>query len=202
MYSISMQISRGGTTGLLWWHRPSYRVVGGGCLFSVSPGQEGEGLTSNKLLPWIWRCFMSEWLLSSVVLSWGSCISMDAWLCTLLSTCHQISCSLVHISSICRGTLERQSLFSPPSNSLLPVTFAFRFLHWILQSEHGKAFARAKLLFQLKEISSVVSLVQGPCLTLEEPPAVTVTCDVPTGSKLHVDSSTERVISVGSVHRC
>lgn len=59
-----------------------------------------------------------------------------------------------------------------------------------------------KFLFQLKEISSVVSLVQGPCLTLEEPLAVTVTYDVPTGSKLHVDTSTERVISVGSVHRC
>lgn len=98
----------------MWWHRLSYRVVGGGCLFSVGPGQEGEGLASNKSLPWIWHWVMSEWLLSSMVLSWESCISMDAWLCTLLSTCHQVSCSLVHISSVYVGNLEREAepLFS------------------------------------------------------------------------------------------
>lgn len=41
---------------------------------------------------------------------------MDAWLCTLLSTCHQKCLLLVHISSICLGSSEIE-----PTSFLLPI---------------------------------------------------------------------------------
>lgn len=107
----------------------------------------------------------------TVALFWERCTSMDAWLCSLLSAFHQNFhfFSGPHFLTLPGSLGEGQSLSSPPSNSLLPAMLVFHFLSCIPQSDPRKAGKRAKLPFWLEEVYSVMPLVQGACLALEEP---------------------------------